>query len=312
MKDQVGTSVSGERTPLLAACRKSSADDPESEETDAAADEKLNLMIRHQIQPCRSGSRRTDMTVIASYFRQDSKMQRRLLSLSVLFLAVVIFFPESGPGGNVVLAQEAASSSDSKDTAQDPTSVLTSAQWTAVDGAVDRALAFLTTRQVKDGSFAGVGTCQPAITSLAVMAFLSRGHLPGQGPYGDQLDKAVDFVLSTQSERGLLSYENAEPYLHQPPNPWEDARAHALYNHGISGVMLTELYGMIGDRRSEQIREAVVKALDFSRQHQTKYKKKTPRLWRMEIHVSLQWNRLGPLSDLVAVDVLPLGNQRRV
>jgi len=197
-------------------------------------------------------------------------MQRRLLSFFVLSLAVAGFLSECGTGKSAAHAQEAARA---RETAQDPTSVLTSVQWQAVDGAVDRALAFLATRQQEDGSFAGAGTCQPAITSLAVMSFLSRGHLPGQGPYGDQLDKAVDFVLTTQSEAGLLSYKKAEPYLHQPPNPWEDTRAHALYNHGISGLMLTELYGMTGDLRSERIREAVVKALDFSRQLQTTHKK---------------------------------------
>ena len=36
------------------------------------------------------------------------------------------------------------------------------------------------------------------MTSFCVMAFLSRGHTPGFGPYGKQLDRAIDYVLSCQ------------------------------------------------------------------------------------------------------------------
>lgn len=171
------------------------------------------------------------------------------------------------------VAQESETADAANDAEQNPASVLTSEQWVAVDGAVDRALKFLAARQQADGSFAGPQICQPAVTSLSVMAFLSRGHLPGQGEYGRQLDKALDFVLSTQRESGLFSASVAEPYLPAQPSPWDDARAHALYNHAITGLMLTEVYGMVDQKRGAQVRKAVVDALAFSREHQIEHKK---------------------------------------
>ena len=79
---------------------------------------------------------------------------------------------------------------------------------------------------------------QPAVTSLSVMAFLSRGHQPGNGPYGDRLNRAIDFVLSCQLPNGLISLQTNDP-----SDPLETAQYAAVYNHAISGLMLGEVYG---------------------------------------------------------------------
>src|SRR6478609_8952205 len=65
--------------------------------------------------------------------------------------------------------------------------VLTVDQWKKIDDGVDRGIAWLALQQRADGSFPTLESGQPAVTSLAVMAFLSRGHLPGGGPYGKRL-----------------------------------------------------------------------------------------------------------------------------
>ncbi len=57
-------------------------------------------------------------------------------------------------------------------------------KWRQVENAVDRGLAWLSTQQAPDGSFSTFASGQPAVTSLCVLAFLSRGHQPGFGPYG--------------------------------------------------------------------------------------------------------------------------------
>src|SRR5690606_28779600 len=56
--------------------------------------------------------------------------------------------------------------------------LLSPEEWQRLDTAVDRGLEYLSTRQRPDGSFEAHELGQPGITSLCVMAFLSRGHVP--------------------------------------------------------------------------------------------------------------------------------------
>ena len=151
----------------------------------------------------------------------------------------------------------------------DPTDVLTSAQWEHVDRSIDRALAWIAGQQSPDGSFPTYRTGQPGVTVLCVLAFLSRGHLPGHGPYGRQIDRAIDFVLSTQRSSGLFSYMKPEP----GPLVYAGASQTALYNHGIAGLMLGEVYGMTAGQQHERIREAIVKGIVFSREYQIGHKR---------------------------------------
>jgi hypothetical protein len=141
--------------------------------------------------------------------------------------------------------------------------VLSQQQWRAIDTSVDRALEFLARHQQPDGSFDAPRGGQPGITSLCIMAFLSRGHVPGDRPYGKELERAIDFVLSVQHTSGLLSIEPVGSYTIGRPT----------YNHGISGVMLGEVYGMTSGDLGERIRAAILLALKHSRQLQTQPKR---------------------------------------
>ncbi|MCA9026554.1 MAG: terpene cyclase/mutase family protein [Planctomycetaceae bacterium] len=138
-------------------------------------------------------------------------------------------------------------------------------QWRRVDVSVDRALEFLATQQGRDGSFASIDTGQPGVTALSVLAFLSRGHVPGEGPYGKSLSRAVDFVLSQQQENGLL--------FDKEIGPWQyGSAAHTgIYNHAISGLMLTEIYGMGATDQEERLRVGIEKACDFTLNHQSRF-----------------------------------------
>src|SRR5262249_17350789 len=102
-----------------------------------------------------------------------------------------------------------------------------------MDEAVANALEFLQRTQEKDGSWqAGRMGKSPAVTSLAVMAFLSAGHVPGEGRYGETIEKGISWVLKKQQENGLLA-----------PN---DGGGHEMYHHGICTLMLAEVAGMTG------------------------------------------------------------------
>ena len=71
----------------------------------------------------------------------------------------------------------------------------------ALDKSVDRALAFLQSTQLSDGGWTTQGGgANPAATSLSVMAFLSAGHVPGEGRYGETVEKGIHAVLKAQHE----------------------------------------------------------------------------------------------------------------
>lgn len=149
--------------------------------------------------------------------------------------------------------------------ADDLRDVLSVRQWDEVDTAVDRGLVYLAGQQRADGAIAAPETGQPGITSLAVMAFLSRGHVPEEGPYGTLLIRAIDFVRSCQREDGLLAAVEPE---HQHVH---DGGSHTgNYNHAISALMLSEVYGMLSGQRAQETRQTIDLAIRFSRAQQTK------------------------------------------
>ncbi|MFT5407097.1 MAG: hypothetical protein ACI9DF_005969, partial [Verrucomicrobiales bacterium] len=132
-------------------------------------------------------------------------------------------------------------------------------EWARVEASVDQGLVWLAGEQMTNGSFESRDLGQPAITSFAIMAYLSRGHLPSVGPYGKAFERAIDFVIGTQRQSGLFTYVDAPP-------PYEHRQAPhtATYNHAIAGLMLGEVYGMCGGERSEKIRVAIERGLEFS------------------------------------------------
>jgi len=85
-----------------------------------------------------------------------------------------------------------------------------------------------------------------AVTSLAALAFMARGHTPGQGPYGDNLNHAIDYILASQKSDGSLC---------TAPD------RHTMYEHGIATVMLCEAYGMLDDARQKRAKDVIAKAL---------------------------------------------------
>jgi hypothetical protein len=119
-----------------------------------------------------------------------------------------------------------------------------------VQSAVDRGLQWLAAHQdPATGAWptnSGNGGAAAAITSLAAMAFMARGHVPGQGPYGDNINHAVDYILSLQQPSGVLSVADI---------------GSTMYDHGISTVMLCEAYGMLDEPRQQRAGPAIAKAI---------------------------------------------------
>jgi hypothetical protein len=114
-----------------------------------------------------------------------------------------------------------------------------------VDRAIERGLEFLHRTQEADGAWKAGGRKNPAITSFAVMAFLSAGHVPGEGKYGGTVERGVAWVLKNQQVNGLIATEGH----------------HEMYHHGICTLMLAEAAGMAGGKLGAEVRKKLEKAV---------------------------------------------------
>lgn len=151
-------------------------------------------------------------------------------------------------------------SSSARATDSTPANVLTPGQWRRVDTAVDRALAWLAKQQQPDGSFATLDSGQPAGTSLCMMAFIAHGHVPGKGLYGTPLERAADYVLSCQKQNGLVTKVGPDgPTINRQTT--HEIGSCAAYNHAISSLVLSEVYGMSPPNRARRLEAAIRKAL---------------------------------------------------
>jgi len=102
----------------------------------------------------------------------------------------------------------------------------------AAQHSIDQALQWLAARQNDDGSFGiGVQRGNAAVCGLAGMAFLAGGSTPGRGPYGDRVQRAIDYLLSIAQPSGFIC--EASPANYGP-----------MYSHGFATLFLAECYGM--------------------------------------------------------------------
>ena len=148
-----------------------------------------------------------------------------------------------------------------------PVRVVTAAEQEKIDRSVGLALKWLASQQRPDGSFQTQKHGQPGVTGLCVLAFLSQGHLPGEGEYGDQLKRSVDYIISCQKRNGILAA--VAPDGEKLSRAVEHRTGYtSVYNHAIAGLVLSECYGMVGAEQSKKIEPVIRKALDATCQMQ--------------------------------------------
>ena len=123
--------------------------------------------------------------------------------------------------------------------------------------AAERGLAYLASTQREDGSWDGdVGykledgyrvwnrnSPHVGVTALAGMAFLAGGHVPGRGPYGKVVDRALDFLLDQVRMDGFIT-----------------ANETRMYSHAFATLFLAEVYGMT---ERDDLRPALQRAVDL-------------------------------------------------
>jgi hypothetical protein len=117
----------------------------------------------------------------------------------------------------------------------------------ALHQAVTRGFEYLKSQQNSDGSFGrGRYGRHVGITALCALAYMADGNLPGRGMYGEEVRKALDFVLDHSTETGLLAAESS----HGP-----------MYGHGFAALFLGEIYGM--NPEDKRVRDALEKAVEL-------------------------------------------------
>jgi hypothetical protein len=100
------------------------------------------------------------------------------------------------------------------------------------EAAVKKALKYLADTQNADGSWGSSGySSDVGIVGLASLAFMSAGHQPDRGAYGEVLRKAADYLCKHSQRTGLI---------HNP----QAAAGPPMYGHGFATLALAELYGM--------------------------------------------------------------------
>jgi hypothetical protein len=129
------------------------------------------------------------------------------------------------------------------------------------DEAIDRGLAYLARAQNPDGGWPSGAyavtrfndpriprsTGDLAVTALSVMAFLSAGHVPGEGTYRDVLDRGIRYVMTNQARTGLF----AAPFGGNTE----------MYVHGICTLLLAEATGMVDGRLADDLRGRLTAAV---------------------------------------------------
>ena len=104
-----------------------------------------------------------------------------------------------------------------------------------LERAVQRGLDYLARTQQPSGAWSDSGYGQlSGVVGLAMMAFLAHGETADDPKYGPVIRRAVDYIVRTQSENGLL----AGATLSSP-----------MYSHGFATLALAEVYGTIDDPR---------------------------------------------------------------
>ncbi|MFM7114426.1 MAG: prenyltransferase/squalene oxidase repeat-containing protein [Planctomycetota bacterium] len=115
--------------------------------------------------------------------------------------------------------------------------------------ALEKALGWLASKQNTDGSWSDGGYAHnTAITSFAVLAYLSQGHLPGQGKFGEVVSRASRFLVASSRESdGCLVGARG-------------GGGRDMYCHGMATLALAQLWGTTAD---QGIRPVLKRAVDL-------------------------------------------------
>ena len=117
-----------------------------------------------------------------------------------------------------------------------------------IDASIERGLRFLAEGQILTGHAREVGNFEsgpsrniPGIAALAGMAFLAKGYLPGEGEYGETLNRCIDAVLAAADANGYMGGNGGR-----------------MYSHAMCTLFLSEVSHMMKDTDRQERLEKVL------------------------------------------------------
>lgn len=98
--------------------------------------------------------------------------------------------------------------------------------------AIASGLAWLSANQGRNGSWGG--QVPVATTSVACLALMAGGHIPGRGAYGENVRRGLNFILRCASRSGYIN-ESTDGSM---------GGSSRMHGHGYAALFLAEIYGM--------------------------------------------------------------------
>jgi hypothetical protein len=123
--------------------------------------------------------------------------------------------------------------------------------------AIDRGLEYLARHQNPEGywiemigrkvneDYRGHMGRNVGVTAIACMSFLAGGSTPGRGPFGDNVERGLEWLLD--------QVDPADGFIH-----CDQSR---MYEHAFATLFLAEVYGMTGDERVKPKLEKAVSCI---------------------------------------------------
>jgi hypothetical protein len=86
------------------------------------------------------------------------------------------------------------------------------------------------------------------LVGMGALAFMSAGHAPGRGKYGDVVKRALDYVTNNAKPSGLLNISHSQ---------------RDMYNHGLATFVLGQAHGITStqDRRLNKVLDQALKLI---------------------------------------------------
>ena len=124
------------------------------------------------------------------------------------------------------------------------------------DRAIEKGLSWLARKQSRLGHW-NHATYPTAMTALAGIALICSGSTATQGPYSENIRRAVDYLITKCRPNGLIG------------DPQRDNRY--TYGHGFAMLFLSQVLGEEEDEdRREEITEILQRSVEFSANAQTR------------------------------------------